>query len=325
MAQFRIAEQTTWIRRLKQKTQHGDSVFRLLTLAFAGVVIGLVVMIGLVIWNGSAEARQYVGFDFLFVDAWNPVQGREEFGALAAVYGTLMTSLIALVLAGPIGVFVGVFLAELCPLQLRTPLSFLVELLAAIPSVIYGLWGALVLGPFLLDTINKPLAERFGSSLQFLADPKPKNLLVAGIILGIMILPTIASITRDVLTVVPNHQREAMLALGATRWETIWKSVLPYSKAGIIGGVMLGLGRALGETLAATMVIGNRMAISSPVKPAQTAASLIANQLPNANSDLHGSALILVALVLFGITLLLNAIARLLVWRVSRGPAGAIH
>lgn len=325
MANFQLAENTSWLSRLKQRTQHGDTIFRAITMAFAGVVIGLVVLIGIVVWNGSAEARAYVEPNFLFVNSWDPVVGREDFGAAAAVYGTVMSALIALLLAGPIGVLVGVFLAELCPLRLRTPLSFMVELLAAIPSVIYGLWGTLVLGPLLLDTVNQPLAEQFGASLKFLADPRPKNLLVAGIILGIMILPTIASITRDVLRVVPNQQREAMLALGATRWEMIWKSVLPFSRAGIIGGVMLGLGRALGETLAATMVIGNRMAIGSLVKPAQTAASLIANQLPNANSDLHTSALILIALVLFGITLLLNSLARLLVWRVSRGPAGAAH
>lgn len=325
MAQFRLTERASTWERLKQRTQHGDTLFKGVTLFFASLVIGLVFLIGIVIWNGSAQARAYVGADFLFNATWNPVQGRDQFGALAAVYGTVVSALIALVLAGPIGVFIGIFLAELAPRRLRTPLSFLIELLAAIPSVIYGLWGALVLGPFLLNTINRPLAERFGSSLQFLANPQPKNLLVAGIILGIMVLPTISSITRDVLSVVPNHQREAMLALGATRWETIWKSVLPYSKAGIIGGVMLGLGRALGETLAATMVIGNRMAVDTLVKPAQTAASLIANQLPNANGDLHASALTLIALVLFSITLLLNALARLLVWRVSRGSAGGSH
>ncbi|HEY1016123.1 MAG TPA: phosphate ABC transporter permease subunit PstC [Herpetosiphonaceae bacterium] len=325
MAQFRLSERTTAWQRVKQRTQHGDTVFKYVTMFFAFQVIALVVLIGAVVWIGSAQARSYVDANFLFVNAWNPVNGREKFGALAAVYGTVMSALIALALAGPIGVLIGVFLSELCPRRLRTPLSFLIELLAAIPSVIYGLWGALVLGPFIQGTITKPLAERFSSSLQFLASPAPKNLLVAGIILGIMILPTIASITRDVLVVVPNHQREAMLALGSTRWEMIWKSVLPYSKAGIVGGIMLGLGRALGETLAATMVIGNKMAIASPVKPAQTAASLIANQLPNANGDLHASALILIALVLFSITLFLNALARLLVWRVSRGPAGAIH
>ncbi len=239
-----------------------------MTIFFALVVIALVVVIGGVLWVGSAQARAYVEANFLFINAWDPVAERERFGAAAAVYGTLMSSLIALALAAPIGVLVGIFLSELCPPKLRTPLSFLVELLAAIPSVIYGLWGALVVGPFLLNTLERPLAQRFGSSLAFLQNPSPKNLLVAGIILGIMILPTIAAITRDVLVVVPNTQREAMLALGATRWEAIWQAVLPYSRAGIVGGVMLGLGRALGETLAATLVIGNRMTIKSPLKPA---------------------------------------------------------
>lgn len=325
MAIFQVDANASAWRRFQQRTQHGDSVFQIVTLIFALFVIALVLIIGGVLWVGSAQARAYVAGNFLFVNSWNPVNGREQFGAAAAVYGTLMSSLIALLLAGPIGIFVGIFLSELAPVRLRTPLSFLIELLAAIPSVIYGLWGALVLGPFLLNTINKPLAERFGSSLEFLRNPSPKNLLVAGIILGIMILPTIAAITRDVLVVVPNTQREAMLALGSTRWEAIWQAVLPFSRAGIVGGVMLGLGRALGETLAATLVIGNRMTIESPLKPAQTAASLIANQLPNSNGDLHSSALILIALVLFAITLLLNAVARALVWGVSRGPRGATH
>jgi phosphate transport system permease protein len=294
-------------------------IFQGLTAAFALAVVGLVLIIGVVIWIGSAEARQQIGLiPFLTTNAWNPVVGRENFGALAAVYGTLVSSLIALVLAGPLGLFIAIYLSELCPPALRTPLSFLVELLAAIPSVIYGLWGALVLAPFLLGYVEQPLAR----TLTIFTNPTPRNLFVAGIILTIMILPTIAAISRDVLLAVPNHQREAMLALGATRWEMIWKSVVPYSRAGIVGGVMLGLGRALGETMAATMVIGNNMQIEGVFRPAQTAASLVATQLPAPNSDLHSSALILAALVLFGITLLLNAFARLLVWQVSRGPVG---
>lgn len=317
MARVNLAAQTGFWPRVRRKTQHGDKIFQGLTAFFALIVVSLVVIIGAVIWVGSAEARQKIGlWSFLTTNSWNPVSG--NLGALAAVYGTLLSSLIALALAGPLGLFIGIFLAELCPRRLRAPLSFLIELLAAIPSVIYGLWGALVLAPFILNRVTNPLA----ATIRAFSNPQPRNLLLAGLVLAIMILPTIASISRDVLLAVPNHQREAMLALGATRWEAIWKAVVPYARAGIIGGVMLGLGRALGETMAATMVIGNNMQIGSLVKPAQTAASLIATQLPSPNSNLHSSALILAALVLFGITLLLNAIARLLVWRVSRGPVG---
>lgn len=322
MARANFATQAGFWPRIRRRTQHGDLIFKAVTALFALSVVGLVIIIGAVVWDGSAQARATIGvWSFLTTNAWNPVTGREQLGALAAVYGTLMSSLIALLLAGPLGLFIGIFLAELCPPRLRTPLGFLVELLAAIPSVIYGLWGALVLGPLVLRTVEQPLSR----TLEAFANPQPRNLLLAGLVLAIMILPTIASISRDVLLAVPTHQREAMLALGSTRWEAIWMAVVPYARAGIIGGVMLGLGRALGETMAATMVIGNNMQIGSIVKPAQTAASLIATQLPSPNSNLHSSALILAAVVLFGITLLLNALARLLVWHVGRGPAGEIR
>jgi phosphate transport system permease protein len=322
MAGIDLVTQRGFWPRFRRRTGHGDVIFRGLTAAFALFVMALVLVIGAVVWEGSSAARQQIGlWSFLTTNAWNPVVGRENLGALAAVYGTLMSSLIALLIAGPLGLFIGIFLSELCPRALRTPLSFLVELLAAIPSVVYGLWGALVLGPFILTRVTNPLA----STLHAFSSPQPRNLLLAGLVLAIMILPTIAAISRDVLQTAPVHQREALLALGATRWEVIWKAVVPYARAGIIGGVMLGLGRALGETMAATMVIGNNMQIGSLVKPAQSAASLIATQLPSPNSGLHASALIMAALVLFGITLLLNALARLLVWQVSRGPGGEVR
>ncbi len=315
----------------KRRIQHGDVIFRYLTMFFALVVILLVFAIGWVVWDGSADARAENGFGFLFQEGWDPVS--QNYGAWPAVYGTLVSSGIALLLAGPLGVLIGVFLSELCPLQFRTPLSFLVELLAAIPSIIYGMWGIFVFIPFFVDFIAKPVTETLGPYIPILAAPENvpvtsgRGIIIAGVILAIMILPTIAAITRDVLVVVPNHQREALLAVGATRWETIWLGVISYARAGIVGGMMLGLGRALGETMAALMVIGSlkKEVETSLFAPGTTAASLVASELPNADSQLHESTLILIALILFGITLLLNAGARLLVWQVSRGPGGNVR
>ncbi|HJZ49112.1 MAG TPA: phosphate ABC transporter permease subunit PstC [Roseiflexaceae bacterium] len=328
MAQTGAIKANVW-QRLSQRARHGDRPFYLITLFFALMVIGLVVAIGAVTYNGSALARQQFGLGFLVEQEWNPVDTETSpatFGAWPAVYGTLVSAAVAVLLAGPIGIGIGIFLAELSPRWLRTPLSFTVELLAAIPSVIYGLWGVLVFAPVFRDTVAKPISQTLGEVVPQLAGPVAvgRGIMVAGVVLAIMILPTIAAITRDVLAVVPRTQREVMLALGATRWEVIWQAVLPYARAGIIGGVMLGLGRALGETMAATMLIGNSQRLSTSLfAPGVTAASLVASELTNANSALHESALIEIALVLFGITLLLNLFARLLVWQVSRGPAGA--
>ena len=330
MAEANIAQASEgWRDRLNRRMEHGDWIFRLVTLLFALVVVGLVVAVGVVTFGGSGLARSQFGFSFLAGQDWNPVDtdlGKATFGAWPAVRGTLFSSAIAILLAGPIGVSIGIFLAELCPLRIRTPLSFMVELLAAIPSVVYGLWGVAVFAPFFKNAVAAPAAASLGKFIPFFAGPVAvgRGVAVAGVVMALMILPTVAAITRDVLAVVPNTQREAMLALGATRWEVISKSVVPYARAGIVGGIMLGLGRALGETMAATMLIGNSQRLSDSIfAPGVTAASLIASELTNANSDLHASALIEIALVLFGITLLLNLFARLLVWQVSRGPAGS--
>lgn len=320
-----------WWETFQRRTQHGDYLFWLMTLFFGLTLIFLIFAIGYVVWMGSSEARHAFGFSFLFQEGWDPV--KQNYGAWPIIYGTLVSSGIALLIAGPLGVFIGVFLSELCPMKLRTPLSFLVELLAAIPSVIYGMWGMIVFIPFFVDVVAKPLSESLGTYIPLFADPETvpvtagRSILAAGVILAIMILPTIAAITRDVLVVVPNHQREALLAVGATRWEMIWKGVLSYARAGIVGGMMLGLGRALGETMAALMVIGSlkKTIETSLLGPGITAAALIASELPNADNSLHESTLILIALVLFGITLLLNAMARVLVWHVSRGPGGNIR
>lgn len=319
------AASRSWSRQL----QHGDVIFWLLTLGFALVIVGLVAAVGIVTYNGSAEVRERYGWSFLWQTEWNPIETDlfpATFGAWPAIRGTLLSSLFALLLAGPVGVAIGIFLSELCPLRLKGPLGFLVELLAAIPSVIYGLWGVAVFGPFFTASIATPISETIGQAVPWLAGPvaSGRGLALASIILALMILPTVAAITRDVLMAVPNSQRDVLLSLGATRWEVIWLAVLPYSRAGIIGGIMLGLGRALGETMAATMLIGNSTRIEASVfLPATTSASLIASELTNANDSLHESALIGIALVLFGITLLLNIAARYLVWQTSRGPAGA--
>ncbi|NTV62739.1 MAG: phosphate ABC transporter permease subunit PstC [Oscillochloris sp.] len=313
-----------WVRQ----TRHGDRIFWLITLFFALVIVGLVIAVGVVTYTGSAEARATYGWSFLFGAEWNPVDSElfpAVFGAWPAIRGTLFSSLFALILAAPVGVAIGIYLSELAPLRLREPLGFMVELLAAIPSVIYGLWGVAVFIPFFTTWIATPISETFGQTLPWLGGPVSvgRGLLVTSVVIALMILPTVAAITRDVLRAVPPQQREVLLALGATRWEVIWLSVLPYARAGIIGGVMLGLGRALGETMAATMLIGNSTRVEDSLfLPATTAASLVASELTNANSMLHESALITVALALFGITLILNLAARLLVWQTSRGPAG---
>ena len=308
--------------------RHGDLPFRAGTVLLASAIVFLVGAIGWMLLSASQEARTAYGWDILFGSEWNPVQTEinpVSFGGWPAVRGTLLSSFIALLLAAPLAIGIGIFLAELCPPALRTPISFLVELLAAIPSVIYGVWGVFVFVPFFSTTLAEPISTTLGAVIPWLAGPiaTGRGLLVTGIILALMILPTIASLTRDVLALVPNTQREAMLAIGATRWETIWLAVVPYSRAGIIGAIMLGLGRALGETMAATMLVGNTQRISTSLfAPATTAASLVANELTNSVSSLHESALISVALALFAITLVLNLGARLLIWYVDRSTNG---
>ena len=312
----------------KSVFRHGDVPFRIGTVVLASCVVGLVLAMGVIMFVSSGEARAAFGWDVLFGQDWNPVatdMAQPAFGAWPAVRGTLLSSLVAIVIAAPLALGIGIFLAELCPPKLSTPLSFLVELLAAIPSVIYGVWGVFVFVPFFNQVFSTPVSEALGDYIPWLAGPVAtgRGVMVTGIVMSIMILPTIASLTRDVLRLVPNTQREAMLAIGATRWETIWLAVVPYSRAGIIGAVMLGLGRALGETMAATLLIGNSQRISESLfAPATTAASLVANELTNSVSTLHESALITVAFALFGITLVLNLGARLMIWYVDRGMAG---
>jgi phosphate transport system permease protein len=298
----------------------GDRVYRALTTAFALCIPLLLGVIAFEVARAGWPALRQFGFSFLTSSTWDPVAG--EFGAAPAVFGTIVTSIIALVIATPLALGAAIFLAEFAPAWLRQPVAFLVDLLAAIPSVVYGLWGIFVLVPLLRQYVMPFISDTLGLSrfALFTGPAYGNSILAGGVILAIMVLPYIAAVSREVLLAVPRSQREAALALGATRWEMIVGAVLPYARVGIFGGIILGLGRALGETMAVTMVIGNTHEISASIfHPGYTMASLIANEFSEATGDLHLSALMAVGFVLFVITLIVNAIARWLVWRVSRG------
>ena len=296
----------------------GDQVFKFAMLLCGLAVLGTLVLIVYELVLRSGPSWHAFGFKFFAARDWDPVN--EKFGALPFVYGTLVSSFLALIIAVPLSIGVAVFTTEMCPPALRGPLSFFVELLAAIPSVVYGLWAIFVLVPILSNYVQPFLSRTLGWTGFFTGPPYGISMLAAGIILAIMIVPIISSITREVLMVVPQHQREAALALGATRWEMIRMGVLRNARAGIMGGVILGLGRALGETMAVTMVIGNRPEIAKSLfAPGYTMASVLANEFSEATGDLNLAALIEIGLALFLVTIVVNALARLLVWTVTRG------
>ena len=298
----------------------GDQVFQILITAFAVSIPLLLVLIAVSILVAAWPTLSTTGFAFLTGSKWDVVTG--EFGAAPAIFGTVVSSALALVIATPLALGVSIFLSEIAPRWLRQPVGFLIDLLAAIPSVVYGLWGIFVLIPLLRDPVVPFIQDtlRLRSTPFFSGPNYGYSMFAAGIILAIMILPFIAAVTREVLLAVPRSQRDAALALGATRWEMIRDAVIPYARSGIIGGIILGLGRALGETMAVTMLIGNRPEISASLfAPGYTMASLIANQFSEATSDAHISALMAVGAVLFGVTLIVNAFARYLVWRVTKG------
>ncbi len=295
------------------------------------LVLALPITVGYMLWQQSAAAQAKFGLSFLLPTAnpsWDPVN--DQFQAWPFIYGTLITSLVALVVALPLSLGAAVFLAELCPAWLRSPLGTLVELLAAIPSVVYGLWGIFVFLPAVVaptgDFLSGSLGQVPGLGLFFsgIMSPSGSSRLAAGLVLAIMIIPTIAAVSRDVLLAIPTGQREAAYALGATPWEMIGQVLLPAGSSGILGAVILGLGRALGETMAVTMVIGNSAdGTLSLLRPGYTMSSVIANEFAEAVNPLHSQALIEVALLLFAMTLLLNGGARYLVWQVARrNPAG---
>jgi phosphate transport system permease protein len=298
----------------------GDRVFRLLlTLAAlaAPVLLGFLVY---ELYSGSRLAMAKFGFDFVTGSTWDPVA--EQFGAFPLIFGTLVSSLLALLIAVPLSLGVAVYITEFAPKALRQPVAFVIELLAAIPSVVYGLWGIFVLIPFLRKFIFPFLRDHLGFLPFFQGPIYGPSMLAASIILAIMIMPFIMSVSREVLLAVPNSQREASLALGATRWEAVTSAIVPYARSGIFGAIILGLGRALGETMAVTMLIGNRHEIAASLfAPGYTMAAVIANEFSEAATDMHFSALTYVAFVLFLLTVLVNAAARLLIWRVARGAA----
>jgi phosphate transport system permease protein len=271
---------------------------------------------------GSQLAIHRFGLGFVTSSTWDPVA--EQFGAFPLIFGTLLSSLLALLLAVPLSLGVAIFITEFSPRFLRQPVAFVIELLAAIPSVVYGLWGIFVLIPFLKKFIFPFLRNTLGFLPFFQGPIYGPSMLAASIILAIMIMPFIMSVSREVLLAVPNSQREASLALGATRWEAVMTAIVPYAKSGIIGAIILGLGRALGETMAVTMLIGNRHEIAASLfAPGYTMAAAIANEFSEAATDMHFSALSYVALVLFVLTVLVNAAARLLIWQVgSKASAG---
>jgi phosphate transport system permease protein len=283
------------------------------------VAVGFVVLVAALVAALTIEAFQAIvkfGWRFPFTTTWDPVA--ESFGALPFIYGTLVSSFLALLLAVPLGIGAAIYLAELAPANVRTPIVFLIELLAAIPSVVYGLWGIFVLAPWLRIWVEPALGATLGWLPFFQGPAYGVGMLAAGLVLAVMIVPFIVTVGREVLLAVPNHQREAALALGATRWETTRLAVLRYGRSGLIGAVLLGLGRALGETMAVTMVIGNRPEISvSLFAPGYTMASVLANEFTEATSDLYLSALVEIGLLLFVVTVIVNALARLLVWSVG--------
>lgn len=305
----------------KRGTGLADFLFLRVTQAFA---LAVILVVGLAVYTtviGSLPAIKAFGPAFLVGKEWNPVE--DHFGAWPFIFGTIYSSILALLLAVPIGVGTAVFLAELSPRWLAGPLSFLVELLAAVPSVVYGLWGVLVMVPWLRDHVEVPLSNSLGKLPLFDGAPYGVSMLAAGVILAIMILPIITAVTRDVLQAIPQEQKQASLGLGSTLWEAIWNAVIPYGRVGILGGIVLALGRALGETMAVTMVIGNRPEANvSLLSPGYTMASVLANEFSEATGKLHVSALQEITLVLFGITFIVNGLARWLVWSLAKRQGG---
>jgi phosphate transport system permease protein len=312
---------------LRSVEEHGrrqravDSLFRFATLFFALLVLALLGGVILALIVGAWPALQTFGFGFLVTEVWNPVT--EKFGGLAPIYGTLVTSALAMLFGVPVSFGIAMFITELCPAWLKRPLGIAIELLAGIPSIIYGIWGLFVLAPFLQRTVQPFLIDTLGNvpliGNLFAGPPYGIGVFTASIILGIMVLPFITSITRDVFETVPPMLKESAYGLGATTWEVVWKVVLPYARVGVIGGVMLGLGRALGETMAVTFVIGNAHRITSSIlAPGTTISAVIANEFTEAVGDLYTSSLIALGLILFVITFIILALAKIMLMRMQQ-------
>ncbi len=300
---------------------NGDFIFKGITVVFAFSILAILLIMVYEMAGESLPAMKKFGWRFITGQDWDAVQG--TFGALPYLWGSVVSSVLALLLATPLSIGSAVFITEIAPKKFGGVIAALVELLAAIPSVIYGLWGVLVMAPWLQQTVQPFLIDHFGFLPFFQGAPYGVSMLAAVFILMIMVVPIITSITKEVLLAVPQSQKEAAIALGATRWEMIRMAVLPYGRSGILGAVILGLGRAVGETMAVTMVIGNTPQISlSLLSPAYTMPSVIANEFAEASSKLHSAALMEIGLILLAVTLVINALARLLLWSVTRKQSG---
>ncbi|MGD0921933.1 MAG: phosphate ABC transporter permease subunit PstC [Terriglobia bacterium] len=311
------APRRRWVRAFLLRLRSGDEVAHLVVLIFASAIILVTALLVFELYRNSGLARQKFGWQFLFSRTWDPVF--EQFGALPFIFGTVVTSAVGLLVAVPLGVGAAIFLAEMAPPRISDALTFVIELLAAVPSVIYGLLAMFTLVPLLRTTVQPFLKKTLGWLPLFQGPMYGVGLLAAGLILAIMIVPFIISISREVLLAVPVEQREAALALGATRWESTWRVVVPYARAGILGSIFLAMARALGETMAVTMVIGNDPKISSSLfAPGYSIAAVIANEFTEATSDLYVHALIELGLVLFILTIILNGLARLLILATQR-------
>ncbi|HEY1213407.1 MAG TPA: phosphate ABC transporter permease subunit PstC [Bryobacteraceae bacterium] len=307
-------------RTLRERLRGGDQITYLITLACAVAILAIVALIVGELWMHSQPTVKKFGFGFLVSSAWNPNSG--QFGALPFIYGTCVTSALALALAIPIGVFAAIFLAEMAPPRISNFLTFLIELLAAVPSVIYGLMGIFVLVPLIREYLAPFLSSTFGYLPLFSGAFYGVSFLSAGLVLAVMVVPFIISVSREVLLAVPVEQREAALALGATKWETTWQVVLPNASTGIIGSVFLALARALGETMAVTMVVGNTPTLSASLfSPGYSIAAVIANEFAEATGDLYVSSLIFLGLVLFGLTIVINGFARILIMATAQRRA----
>lgn len=300
----------------------GDSIAYSITFTASASIILVTALLAYYLWTGSALTRQSFGWKFIFTQTWDPVAG--QFGALPFMFGTLVTSFLALLISVPTGLGAAIFLAELAPRRLSDALTFLIELLAAVPSVIYGLLGFFLVVPMLQSKVVPVLQGALGFLPIFSGTFHGVSLFSAGLVLSIMIVPFIISVSREILLAVPDDQREAALALGATKWESTWKVVVPYAHRGILGSVFLALARALGETMAVTMVIGNTPRVqASLLAPGYSIAAVIANEFAEATSDFYLQALVELGLVLFAITVILNGLARLLILTTGRGGGHA--
>ncbi|HXZ11042.1 MAG TPA: phosphate ABC transporter permease subunit PstC [Candidatus Sulfotelmatobacter sp.] len=309
-------------RALIRRLRHGDEVAHLLTLVFAAGILLITSLLVYELWINSHLSRAKFGWPFFWTRVWDPVF--DDFGAAPFIYGTLITSVVALLIAVPLGLAVAIFLAELAPRRLSDSVAFLIDLLAAVPSVIYGLLGIFIVVPLVRTTIGPALINTLGRVPVVGAFFRPPNygvgFFTAGLVLAIMVVPFIISVSREVLLTVPRDQREAALALGATRWESTWQVVVPWARTGIMGSIFLALARALGETMAVTMVIGNDPKIAASLfAPGYTIAAVIANEFTEATGDLYLSALIELGLVLFLMTFILNGLARILIVATERG------